>query len=335
MSQNRNIFIDQTKGILIILVVIGHFIQCIEYGCDPTSWSDNLMKVIYMFHMPLFIAISGYFTFHSIQKYSTTIFIKNRVKYLLVPMITWSLLFTIIIGFFFITPFNLEEILKVFITSFQYDFWFIWSILFYSILLVILHKLRIDNILTLTIVSMLLMCIDVDYFNFFRLKSCFPFFAIGYVFSNKDVYRCSLFLKKTFIIFIIMSIVCFVLWKPSSYMYITPSSWYHLKVTIFRLLAGIITSITFLILFYYVYQKIPKQGAIFLINAGQYSLGIYLAHSMISNFFYSKYLFIQLSTGYSILYVIPSVILVLLLCFLFNKMKKYKMLSFCFLGTKY
>lgn len=55
---NRNSTIDGLRGIAIMLVVIGHVIQ---YVFSPNTFDDNLLfRVIYSFHMPLFMFISGY-----------------------------------------------------------------------------------------------------------------------------------------------------------------------------------------------------------------------------------------------------------------------------------
>ena len=49
----RNKNIDLIKGILVLLVIIGHVLK--------GSLSENLARyIIYSFHMPLFIAIAGY-----------------------------------------------------------------------------------------------------------------------------------------------------------------------------------------------------------------------------------------------------------------------------------
>lgn len=54
----RDKVLDTTKYILISLVIIGHFIE-------PTKYTDTITQhlycLIYSFHMPLFIWISGYF----------------------------------------------------------------------------------------------------------------------------------------------------------------------------------------------------------------------------------------------------------------------------------
>lgn len=55
--QDRNQLFDFYKGIAIILVVAGHTLQYIIY---PTNFDESLgFRLIYSFHMPLFVFISG------------------------------------------------------------------------------------------------------------------------------------------------------------------------------------------------------------------------------------------------------------------------------------
>ena len=60
----HNYFIDSSKGILILLVIAGHVL------CG--SLQDNILCfVIYSFHMPLFLFISGYLIdLRKLQSYS-------------------------------------------------------------------------------------------------------------------------------------------------------------------------------------------------------------------------------------------------------------------------
>lgn len=53
MGKQRDPFWDTLKGILIVLVVLGH---------TETALGDKWLSVIYAFHMPLFIFVSGYFS---------------------------------------------------------------------------------------------------------------------------------------------------------------------------------------------------------------------------------------------------------------------------------
>lgn len=52
----RNYRIDNVKGVLIILVVIGHFLLPVAV----TRFTTNSLYLIYTFHMPCFIFVSGY-----------------------------------------------------------------------------------------------------------------------------------------------------------------------------------------------------------------------------------------------------------------------------------
>ncbi len=60
----RDHYFDNVKGALITLVVIGHFLLPME----RTRFVGSLINVIYLFHMPMFALISGYFAKSVYQK---------------------------------------------------------------------------------------------------------------------------------------------------------------------------------------------------------------------------------------------------------------------------
>lgn len=60
--KNRLVWADSLKGCLMILVVFGHAVQY----CLPTTHNlSHLWNMIYSFHMPAFMAISGYLNYSS------------------------------------------------------------------------------------------------------------------------------------------------------------------------------------------------------------------------------------------------------------------------------
>lgn len=94
----RDFTLDMAKGILIILVVMGHSIQY-SFG---SSWlmserffDDTVFKAIYSFHMPLFMMISGYLFFNSNKKAFTTLMI-SKFKAIGIPMLSFVLLYNIL-----------------------------------------------------------------------------------------------------------------------------------------------------------------------------------------------------------------------------------------------
>jgi fucose 4-O-acetylase-like acetyltransferase len=59
-SSNRIVWADALKGWLMILVVVGHVIQVwLREECNDS----HLWNIIYSFHMPAFMALSGYLTY--------------------------------------------------------------------------------------------------------------------------------------------------------------------------------------------------------------------------------------------------------------------------------
>ena len=56
----RIVWADALKGILILLVVLGHSIQAAMRQLGESCLNDYLWNLIYSFHMPAFMAVSGY-----------------------------------------------------------------------------------------------------------------------------------------------------------------------------------------------------------------------------------------------------------------------------------
>ena len=59
--KQRSTFWDNYKGILIFLVVFGHFIYTYALNL-PASLAADVYSFVYCFHMPAFIFCSGYFS---------------------------------------------------------------------------------------------------------------------------------------------------------------------------------------------------------------------------------------------------------------------------------
>lgn len=63
MEKERLIWADSLKGLLIILVILGHAIQS---TLGNECFNNHLWNLIYSFHMPAFMAVSGWFAFRPI-----------------------------------------------------------------------------------------------------------------------------------------------------------------------------------------------------------------------------------------------------------------------------
>ena len=87
MSKERVLSLDIARAMMIVLVVIGHY--------DPVTapeWYKTMLKVIYTFHMPVFLFVSGYVYIATKKEESYINFLLKKVKRLLVPYYVTSLL---------------------------------------------------------------------------------------------------------------------------------------------------------------------------------------------------------------------------------------------------
>lgn len=94
---SRNTYWDTVKALLIFLVILGHVIQFFMYKSQGNHdfWSDSLFKGIYLFHMPLFMLISGFFAARSIAKHGWHA-LGRYLQRLALPCISMGLIFLIV-----------------------------------------------------------------------------------------------------------------------------------------------------------------------------------------------------------------------------------------------
>ena len=83
---------DVLKAIAILAVVYTHCLQFMGIG---TYWHHPIFKLTYAFHMPLFMVISGYFAYSSLQLPLKELIKKKSVQ-LLLPCITAAIVVIVI-----------------------------------------------------------------------------------------------------------------------------------------------------------------------------------------------------------------------------------------------
>lgn len=126
-GSERNEYIDFVKGIAIYMVIFGHALQYgsgSEYLANGLYWDNQIMKAVYSVHMPLLIAISGYFYWASIQKRGPIKSALNRVKQFLPTCVVWGIalwLLRIVLG----KSHGIKTLVRLCMT----DFWFLWTIM--------------------------------------------------------------------------------------------------------------------------------------------------------------------------------------------------------------
>lgn len=129
---NRNGNIDFIKGILVILVILGHVIP----GVLQETFSRYF---IYSFHMPLFIAVSGYLVPTQKLNYQSRIDILHKYWYrLIVPWICAVNIYFIIKNFPDIAKLDLIAYVELYYKPY-FHLWFTVAYLLYLYLFYLLN----------------------------------------------------------------------------------------------------------------------------------------------------------------------------------------------------
>jgi fucose 4-O-acetylase-like acetyltransferase len=272
----RNTFLDFCKGVLILLVAVGHAAQFAAYQ-DAAFWTDPLFKSIYMFHMPLFMAVSGYVSFRGISGAPAGSFIRSRLLSYLMPIAVWAALFQLALSSLTGDP-KLTALPLAIIREALTSLWFLWALLAGLIFAAIANKFGKFS-LPAAIGFFVLLLVLPDKGNLYLIKYTFPFFLVGYYAAAVGVKSFSAGqLRALTAVSGIGACLCFFLWQTETYIYVSrmslaPANLPHVGL---RYVAGAVVSIFALCLFYYAYLGMHHRLRGALIVAGRDSLYIYI-----------------------------------------------------------
>ena len=171
-NRTRVVELDIMKVIGIILVVLGHVTRMYTKDglipqVDDTGVMGIITRVIYSFHMPLFVFISGMtFAFVSIRKSSYqrfSSFVKNKAKRLIIPYFAFAILWVLP----FMCGFGFRDFLPYFIKGIilsldSRHLWYVWMLfnvflMFYLFRMVVLrYKLPQYSLLVISAILFVL-----------------------------------------------------------------------------------------------------------------------------------------------------------------------------------
>lgn len=179
MEKTRIFCIDALKAFAILAVITGHLPSYCYYGWNIEPNPSSLADFVGLFHMPLFMLLSGLVT--NVQQFS----LAKKMK-LLIPFFVFGLLFTYTMGGGNAVYFMTNEA--------KAGYWFLWVLPLYFVLLYVIRKLHLPFIDGAVIVQVLLMAL---HFYFRRtevgttlstdhLWALWPFFSLGVFLKNKE-----------------------------------------------------------------------------------------------------------------------------------------------------
>lgn len=193
-GSQRNNSIDFIKGFLMLLVIMGHWLQ--------GNMNETLIRhFIYFFHMPLFFLISGFLIDYEKMKNRKVIYLFKRYFQLGAPWLITSVIFLIIRNFSHIGDISYKDIIKIFYSPY-YHLWYIIAYLAYITILLAYIKLCKKLIIRKQIIVLLIISLIVGFLarlfpeqdgvfkhivNYILRLQNFPFFIFGIYLSNEKI----------------------------------------------------------------------------------------------------------------------------------------------------
>lgn len=348
----KNQTFNVLKGFAIVLVVYGHVIQRTMVVAGQDFFSHPVFKIIYTFHLPLFVFISGYLLAFSLQRRSLLAVFLTRCKSLLIPFAVWSILDLLINSFLSKMDGNSEpihwgqEIV-------QYLFvnpavWFLFMLFMMSCALLCSVKLQDRlGLIAFGLVYAGILIIPVnEYAAVYYVKWFYLFYLAGYCVNR---FGMSIIAKFNNGVIWVGSLTLFGIlaayWTSTDYIYVNKMNFltadygFELLRFAYRYCVGFMGIIAMFFLGAYVSKN--KLGHV-LGFIGVYSLDIYLLQRYLVEGFYPRLL---ARTGWSfdfyspffLLVFAPAVVaLAVSLCFIISRflLRTVFLLNLVFLGHR-
>lgn len=270
----RDPFFDNLKAILILLVVLGHWIE-------PWVQRDNSLKAVYIFlytfHMPLFIFVAGVFS----KKNSIGL---ARLRRVLVKYATLYFLFDLVYkvadSVLFSKPFMWEPLTPYWIM------WFLLSLCCWNLMLFLFSKSKLLIPVAFAIGILAGALGGVGYFfSLSRTFYFFPFFLIGFFFPYDGAKALGAGWGKKVIALVTLALAIQIVFFLAPEMNV---SWFYgsrgyaqfdLDGVLGAVWRGLTYALTLLISMA-VMVWVPKKEKIFTV-VGKYTLYIYLLHGLV------------------------------------------------------
>ncbi|SDK16788.1 acyltransferase family protein [Sediminibacillus albus] len=265
----RESFFDNAKFLLIFLVVFGHLIQPLK---TDSAAVNVIYHWIYIFHMPAFIFLSGFFAKGSGSKG----YIVKLSKKLLLPYMIFQVFYTVY--YFFIgkgdwmtAPFYPH-----------WSLWFLFSLFCWHLLLHLFSKLSpVKGISAAVMTGLLVGYFDTigHSFSLSRTFVFFPFFLLGYWITKEKVMQLRTHLVKGVGLLIMVSAAVIISFYPdfSTDWLLGSKSYTAMGAPVFGGVFRLLVYLSALLMSVSVLAWIPRVSGIWT-EFGKRTLYVYLLH---------------------------------------------------------
>lgn len=337
----RNEKIDFIRAFAIITVVIGHSIQ---FGSGPAynCLEDPLFRLIYSFHMPLFMLLSGYLFYHTLNRHSFWENVRSRFITLFIPIVTWNII-PFIMYTYHDRPHTLGYLFKAYLSTMIANSWFLWAIFYCSFCVLIVNRFFKDHMIVYFI-GLILTFMIPDSRNLFLYKFMYPYFLIGYFYhKHSEKIRAKLNGRldnwKTLATVAVLFAFLLYFFHTDAYIYTTGYTllgkgiWPQLGIDLYRFFIGFVGSIFMIMLLSKVFVYLSSGAVRFFSVIGIHSLGIYMISGLIFQYLLPG--ITASATGVNYLLVILETAGILVFSLLVTLcLKKFFITNFLFFGNR-
>lgn len=151
-----------------MLVVIGHFI---EPSYNNTPFLNTLKWIIFSFHMPAFIFISGYFS-------KKTMSFEKLIQKLVIPYLVYEMLY------YFLYVFVIHKDTGLYLNRPKFSLWYLMALFFWRIATPYIKKIPGNIFVSITAGLLIGFSQLGNFFSIPRTLFFYPFFLAGYYFQE-------------------------------------------------------------------------------------------------------------------------------------------------------
>lgn len=263
---------DNIKFFLIFLVVFGHLLEYIS-----GSICNNIYRIIYTFHMPVFIFITGYFAKFNKKKIIFQLFIPYLLLQTIYIIYDCKYISHTNISFQFVTPY--------------WILWFLLTLIYYYLLIPLIDTDKTINKILFILGSIVISLFasatkNIGYYaSLLRFFTFLPYFVLGYYFkksklkeyfNNNKIRWITGLLATLFVLLSSLYIIFntkytkYILYGSFSY----NDAYYNMGMKAFLLILGLAWVIFFITIF-------PKKKLPFISYIGTNTFYIFILHGFI------------------------------------------------------